>query len=52
MYTNNQLPQPGRGRRSYSPAFQAQLVAACRIPGMPVASVARNHGINHNILHR
>jgi transposase-like protein len=52
MHTNNQLPQPGRGRRSYSPEFKAQLVAACRIPGMSVASVARNHGINHNILHR
>jgi transposase len=52
MYTNNQLPQPGRGRRFYSPEFKAQLVAACRIPGMSVASVPRNHGINHNILHR
>ena len=52
MHTNNQLPQPGRGRRTYSPEFKAQLVAACRIPGMSVASVARNHGINHNILHR
>ena len=36
MYTNNQLPQPGRGRRTYSPEFKAQLVAACRIPGMSV----------------
>jgi len=52
MYTNNQPPQLGRGRRSYSPEFKDQLVAACRIPGMSVASVARNHGINHNILHR
>jgi len=52
MHTNNHLPQPGRGRRTYSPEFKAQLVAACRIPGMSVASVARNHGINHNILHR
>lgn len=52
MYTNNQLTQTGRGRRTYSPEFKAQLVAACRIPGMSVASVARNHGINHNILHR
>jgi len=52
MYTNNQFPQSGRGRRTYSPEFKAQLVAACRIPGMSVASVARNHGINHNILHR
>jgi transposase len=52
MYTNNQLPQSGRSRRTYSPEFKAQLVAACRIPGMSVASVARTHGINHNILHR
>jgi transposase-like protein len=52
MYTNNQLPQTGRGRRTYSPEFKAQLVSACRTPGMSVASVARNHGINHNILHR
>jgi transposase-like protein len=52
MYTNKQLTQTGRSRRTYSPEFKAQLVAACRIPGMSVASVARNHGINHNILHR
>ena len=52
MYTNKQLPQTGRSRRTYSTEFKAQLVAACRIPGMSVASVARNHGINHNILHR
>jgi len=29
MYTNNQLTQTGRGRRSYSPEFKAQLVTAC-----------------------
>ena len=52
MNTNNQLPQTGRSRRTYSPEFKTQLVAACRIPGMSVASVARTHGINHNILHR
>ena len=52
MYTNNQLTQTGRGRRTYRPEFKAKLVAACRIPGMSVASVARNHAINHNILHR
>ena len=52
MYTSNQLTSTGRGRRTYSPEFKAQLVAACRIAGMSVASVARKHGINHNILHR
>ena len=52
MYTNSKHPQTGRGRRTYSPEFKAQLIAACRISGMSLASVARNHGINHNILHR
>jgi transposase len=52
MYTNNQLHLTACGRRTYSPEFKAQLVAACRIPGMSVAYVARNHSINHNVLHR
>ena len=52
MYTNSKLTQTGCTRRTYSPEFKAQLVAACRIAGMSGASVARNHGINHNILHR
>jgi transposase len=52
MYTNKQLTQTGSSRRTYSPEFKAQLVAACRIHGKSDASVARNHGINHNILHR
>ena len=52
MYTNTQLSQSVSGRRSYSPEFKAQVVATCRIQGMSVASVARQHGINHNILHR
>nr|CBA28167.1 hypothetical protein Csp_A05930 [Curvibacter putative symbiont of Hydra magnipapillata] len=52
MYTNSQHSQTGRSRRTYSPEFKAQLIAACCIPGMSVASVAQNHGINHNILHR
>ena len=47
MHTNNPLPQPDRGRRTYSVEFITQLVAACRIPSMSVASVAREHGINH-----
>lgn len=27
-------------------------MAVCRIPGMSIASMARNRGINYNILHR
>ncbi len=52
MYTHNQLNQTGRSRRIYIPEFKAQLIAASRIHGMSVASVIRNHAINHNILHR
>ena len=52
MYTNTQLSKSACGRRSYSPEFKAQVVATCRIQGMSVASVARQHGINHNIVHR
>ena len=52
MHTDHQYPQTGRGSSTYNPEFKAQLVAACRIPCMSVASVARNDGINQNILHR
>lgn len=52
MYTNTQLPKSSCGCCTYSPEFKAQVVATCRIQGMSVASVARQHGIIHNILHR
>jgi transposase len=42
----------GRSRRRYSAQFKQELVMLCRQPGMSVASVARRHGINHNIVHR
>ena len=41
-----------RTRRHYSAEFKQELVQLCRQPGMSVASVARRHGINHNIVHR
>lgn len=52
MYPSNHLPQSGRGRRTYSAEFKSQVVAACRVPSVSVASVARTHGINHNVVHR
>lgn len=52
MYPSNHLPQAGRGRRTYSAEFKSQVVSACRVSGVSVASVARTHGINHNIVHR
>ena len=39
-------------RRSYSPQFKACLVDACERPGASVAALAREHGINANVLHR
>ena len=41
-----------RTRRSYSPPFKAHLVDVCERPGASVAALAREHGINANILHR
>lgn len=41
-----------RTRRSYSAQFKAQLVAACQQPGASVAALAREHGMNANVLHR
>lgn len=52
MYPSNHLPQAGRGRRTYSTEFKSQVVSACRVSGVSVASVARTHGINHNVVHR
>lgn len=50
MYIKNDLE--GRTRRRYSAQFKQEVVLLCRQPGMSVASVARSHGINHNIVHR
>ena len=41
-----------RTHRTYSPAFKAELVAACLEPGTSIAALASSHGINANVLHR
>ena len=41
-----------RVHRTYSPAFKAQLVAACQQPGASIAALALAHGMNANVLHR
>ena len=50
MYSKNELS--GRARRQYSAEFKPEVVTLCRQSGMSVASVAKRHGINHNIVHR
>jgi len=46
------VPKPVRRRRSHSPEFKARIVAACRDPGVSVAGVALDHGLNDNLVRR
>lgn len=41
-----------RRRGRYSNEFKQDLVAACRVPGVSVASIALANGINANLLRR
>lgn len=41
-----------RRRRTHSAEFKAQVVAACRQPGMSMAAVALEHRLNANLLRR
>lgn len=41
-----------RTRRTYTAQFEAELVAACQQPGVSIAALAGQHGMNANVLHR
>jgi transposase-like protein len=41
-----------RSHRTYTPEFKGQLVAACQQPGVSIAALAGQHGMNANVLHR
>jgi transposase len=41
-----------RRRRRHSAEFKAQVVAACRRPGVSIAAVALDHRLNANLLRR
>src|ERR1700691_1929244 len=41
-----------RRRRRHSAAFKAELVGACRRPGVSIAAVAMSHAVNANLLRR
>jgi transposase len=46
-------PMTGRRRRRrHSAAFKAELVGACRRPGVSIAAVAMLHAVNANLLRR
>ena len=39
-------------RRRHGSDFKAQVLHACRQPGASVAAIAREHGLNANVVHR
>lgn len=39
-------------RRTHSPEFKAQVLAACQQPGASIAAVALAHGLNSNVVHK
>jgi transposase len=50
--TSENSGRPGRRRRTHSEEFKAQVVAACRTPGVSIAAVALEHRLNANLLRR
>lgn len=47
-----QFPSPGRRRGRYTDEFKAQIIAACRQPGVSTSAVALANGINANLVRR
>ena len=45
-------PTQAPKRRFYSPELKLQVVGACAQPGVSIAGVTMQHGINANIVHR
>ncbi|MFC6340101.1 IS66-like element accessory protein TnpA [Pseudomonas karstica] len=39
-------------RRSYSKSFKAQVIQECADPGASIASIALNHSLNANLVHK
>ena len=54
MLKNSEIStsSPSRTHRTYSAQFKAELVAACGQPGVSIAALAGQHGMNANVLHR
>jgi transposase-like protein len=48
----HQARTAGRTRRRHTPEFKAELVQACRQPGVSLASVALANGVNPSLLRR
>ena len=53
--SNNTLPISSsvkRQRRRHSPAFKAEVLAACNEPGASIAAVAQRYQVNANLVHK
>ena len=48
----NQNSDGRRRRRTHSAEFKAQVIAACRQPGVSIAAVAMANGVNANLARR
>ena len=48
----NQISDGRRRRRTHSAEFKAQVIAACRQPGVSIAAVAMANGVNANLARR
>jgi transposase len=48
----NEVGAGRRRRRAHSAEFKAQVVAACRSPGVSIAAVAMVNGVNANLARR
>lgn len=42
--------QPRRRRRKHSPEFKAEIIAACKQPGVSIGLVARERGLNPGLV--
>jgi transposase len=52
---NNTLVEPSpvkRSRRRHSPAFKAEVLAACSEPGASIAAVAQRYQLNANLVQK
>ena len=47
-----QISDGRRRRRTHSAEFKAQVIAACRRPGVSIAAVAMANGVNANLARR
>lgn len=49
---NTETLKSGRRRRTYTAQFKADMVAQCLLGDVSLASLAVDHGMNPNVLHR